>query len=285
MNASYALPAVNFFMADVGGGLGPFLSTFLADVAHWNPAQIGWVVAAGSITGALLAGPAGSMVDRLGKPRLMLAGACCLILAGTLTLLPARAFWLIVMAQIVVSAGGALGSPSISGLTLAVVGKKGYPKQQGTNEAANHTGNVTAAGLVALLSMAFGGWALWGFEMRHFAAIAVLAVMASATLLVLWLMDPKAIDADRMRGRKKREKGEKRGLTNAIALSTWMVCTMGGGRGAHSKPGAANLPIDAWRNGFETSTRTSPANIYPAPELNRYRHRQEPQSRTRWPAS
>ena len=131
-------------------------------------------------------------------------------------LLPARAFWLIVMAQIVVSAGGALGSPSISRLTLAVVGKKGYPKQQGTNEAANHTGNVTAAGLVALLSMAFGGWALWGFEMRHFAAIVVLTVMASATLLTLWLMDPDAIDADRMRGRKKRQKGEKRGLTRAI---------------------------------------------------------------------
>jgi MFS family permease len=146
----------------------------------------------------------------------MLAAACCLILAGTLTLLPARAFWLVVIAQIVVSAGGALGSPSISGLTLAIVGKKGYPKQQGTNEAANHTGNVTAAGLVALLSMAFGGWTLLGFEMRHFAAIAVLAVMATATLVTLWLMDPNAIDADRMRGRKKRQRGEKRGLTRAI---------------------------------------------------------------------
>jgi predicted MFS family arabinose efflux permease len=206
MNANYALPAVNFFMADVGGGLGPFLSTWLAQVAHWSPPEIGWVIAAGSLTGAAFAGPAGSMVDRLGRPRLMLALACCLILAGTLVLLPARAFWLVMIAQMVVSAGGALGAPSISGLTLSIVGKKGYPKQQGTNEAANHTGNVAAAGLIALLS--------WGIG--PMAAVAVLAVMAVSTLVTLWLMDPKAISADRMRGRKKRQKGEKRGLTRAV---------------------------------------------------------------------
>ena len=110
------------------------------------------------------------------------------------------------IAQMVVSAGGALGAPSISGLTLSVVGKKGYPKQQGTNEAANHTGNVAAAGLIALLS--------WGIG--PMAAVAVLAVMAVSTLVTLWLMDPKAISADRMRGRKKRQKGEKRGLTRAV---------------------------------------------------------------------
>ena len=209
MNANYALPAVNFFMADVGGGLGPFLSTWLAQRAGWNPAQVGWVVAVGSLSGALLAGPAGQFVDRTGKPRLLLAGACLAILAGTLLLLPFKAFFLVMTAQIIVSAGGALGSPSISGLTLAVVGKKGFPRQQGTNEAANHAGNLTAAGAIAALSWVIG----------PFAAIAALVVMASATLVTLWMMDPKAIDPDRMRGRKKRQKGEKRGATRALLKS------------------------------------------------------------------
>lgn len=216
MNASYALPAVNFFMADVGGGLGPFLSTFLAEVAQWSPSQIGWVVAAGSLTGALLAGPAGSVVDRLGRPRLMMGFACGAILLGTVILLPARAFWLVMVAQMIVSAGGALGSPSISGLTLSVVGKKGYPKQQGTNEAANHAGNVSAAAIVAGLSVLFGTWQIGGLKLGQYAAVVVLALMATGTLVTLWLMDPKAIDPDRMRGRKKREKGEKRGLTRAV---------------------------------------------------------------------
>jgi predicted MFS family arabinose efflux permease len=217
MNASYALPAVNFFMADVGGGLGPFLSTWLAQRAGWNPAQVGWVVAIGSLTGAMLAGPAGQFVDRTGRPRLLLAAACAAILGGTLLLLPFRAFWLVMLAQIIVSAGGALGSPSISGLTLAVVGKKGFPRQQGTNEAANHAGNLTAAGVIAALSWAIG----------PFAAIAVLAAMATATLVTLWSMDSQAIDPDRMRGRKKREKGEKRGATRALLKSRRFWTIMG----------------------------------------------------------
>lgn len=206
MNPTLALPAVNFFMADVGGGLGAFLSTWLAEAADWNPAQIGTVIAAGSLAGAALAGPAGALVDRVARPRLLLAVACGVIVAGTLLLLPARAFWLVLLAQVIVSAGGALGGPSISGLTLAVVGKKGYPRQQGTNEAANHAGNVVAAGLVGAVAWVVGPTA----------PIVVLAVMATATLVVLRLMDGDAVDADRMRGRGRREKGEKRGATRGL---------------------------------------------------------------------
>jgi len=215
MNAVLALPLVNFFMADVGGGLGPFLSTWLAQSAGWNPAQIGWVVAVGSVTGALLSAPAGQLVDRLGLPRLMLGLACALILAGTLIMLPTKIFWVIVGAQIIVSAGGALGSPSISGLTLSVVGKPAFPKQQGTNEAANHAGNLTAAGAIAVLSWMMG----------PMAAVIVLAIMAGATLATLFFMDGSAIDVDRMRGRKKRQKGEKRGATRALVKNrrVWTV--------------------------------------------------------------
>lgn len=215
MNAVLSLPVVNFFMADVGGGLGPFLSTWLAQVVGWSPSQIGWVVALGSVTGALFAGPAGQVVDRLGVPRMLLGVSCALILAGTLLMLPSRTFWLIMLAQVIVSAGGALGSPSISGLTLAVVGKSGFPKQQGTNEAANHAGNLTAAGAIAVISWVMG----------PMAAVVVLAVMALATLVTLFFMDGKAIDPDRMRGRKKRERGAKRGMTRSAFKNRrlWIV--------------------------------------------------------------
>ena len=205
MNPNLALPAVNFFMADVGGGLGAFLSTWLGS-AGWTPDKVGTVLAAGSIAGAVLAGPAGALVDRVARPRLLLGIACGVIVAGTLLLLPARAFWFVLGAQLIVSAGGALGGPSISGLTLAVVGKKGYPRQQGTNEAANHAGNVVAAGLIAALALAVGPTA----------PIVVLAVMAAAALAVIKSMDGSAVDGERMRGRGKREKGEKRGATLAL---------------------------------------------------------------------
>ena len=220
MDARYALPAVNFFMADVGGGLGPFLSTWLAEVRHWSPEQIGTVLAVGSLVGALLAGPAGSLVDRLGRPRLMLAAACGLILGGTLLLLPFEAFLVVLAAQMIVSAGGALGAPATSGLTLAVVGKSLFPRQQGTNEAANHTGNVVAALGIAGLAWIIG----------PSAAVVVLAVMAVATLGTLWSMNPADVDGNRMRGRKKREKGERRGATRAVLKNArlWRLLTVVG---------------------------------------------------------
>lgn len=206
MDARLALPVVNFLMADVGGGLGAFLSTWLAEVRHWTPGQIGTVIAVGSLMGALCAAPAGSVVDRLGRPRLLLGIACGMIVAGTLLLLPFQAFLVVVAAQVIVAAGGALGAPSLSGLTLAVVGKERFPRQQGTNDAANHAGNVAAALAIAGLAWMVG----------PSAAVYVLVLMAAATLVTLFFMDPKAIDGERMRGRKPRQRGEKRGLTRSV---------------------------------------------------------------------
>ena len=232
MNPNLALPAINFFMADVGGGLGAFLSTWLAGVAGWTPEKVGTVLAAGSIAGAVLAGPAGALVDRVARPRLLLAVACGVIVAGTLLLLPARAFWLVLAAQVVVAAGGALGSPSSSGLTLAVVGKAGYPRQQGTNEAANHAGNVVAAGLVAVLAWVVGPTA----------PIVVLAVMAGVTLVVLRSMDGGAVDGDRMRGRGRRGAGEKRGATWGLLKNRRLLVLLGA-VGLFQMANSAMLPL------------------------------------------
>ena len=77
------LPAVNFFMADVGGGIGPYLSIWLQRNAGFGAEQVGTVLTVGSVVGAALATPAGRAVDRFGRPRLMLALACLLIVAGT----------------------------------------------------------------------------------------------------------------------------------------------------------------------------------------------------------
>ena len=217
MNAQLALPAVNFLMADVGGGLGAFLSTWLAQVRHWSPGQIGTVIAVGSLVGAVCAGPAGSLVDRLGRPRLMLGVACGMIVAGTLLLLPFEAFWVVVAAQLIVAAGGALGAPSLSGLTLAVVGKDRFPRQQGTNDAANHAGNVVAALAIAGLAWMVG----------PVAAVLVLVAMALATLGTLFTMKASDIDGERMRGRKPRQKGEKRGLTRSVLKDRRLWALMG----------------------------------------------------------
>jgi MFS family permease len=209
------LPAINFFMADVGGGMGPFLSTWLSEAEKWPPDEIGWVLSAGLIAGMLMATPAGALIDRVGRPRMMLACTCLMIMGGTLAMFVVHGLWPILMAQIVVATGGALGAPALTALTMATIGKDGFPRQQGINQAATHSGNVVAAGLI---------WAC-AFAIGAASSIAVLGIMATGMLVALAFYPKDAMDHTRMAGREKRKKGEKRGSTRSLLRNRrlWVV--------------------------------------------------------------
>ena len=59
-----ALDALNFFLADVRDGLGPYLAIYLLTVQQWDAASIGVVMSIGGIAGILAQTPAGALVDR-----------------------------------------------------------------------------------------------------------------------------------------------------------------------------------------------------------------------------
>jgi MFS family permease len=206
MPPTIGLPAVNFFMADVGGGLGAFLSTWLAQTQYRDPKEIGVILSVGLLTGIVLSTPAGALIDRVGHPRAMLAGTCLCVVSGTLALFVVSGFWPVLIAQVLVAAGGALGMPALTALTLATVGKARFPHQQGINQAATHSGNVVAAA------------AIWGltFVIGPSSSIGVLAVMAAGMLVALALFQKNSVDHTRMLGRERRKKGEKRGSTRAL---------------------------------------------------------------------
>ncbi|MER2267379.1 MFS transporter [Methylobacterium oxalidis] len=177
MNATTHLSLINIFIGDIQGGLGPFLGTWLAETGSWSPARVGFVTTLVGIGTLFLSGPFGALVDRLGRPRLLIGAACAAILAGTLLLLPAKAFGTVLAAQLLAAAGGTLLLPAVMALTLGIVGKDRFPKQQGRNQAFNHVGILIAAGLISVgtpwLGPAVAFWVL--------GAMAVLAIVATAT--------------------------------------------------------------------------------------------------------
>jgi MFS family permease len=184
------LAAVNFFLADVQGGLGPFLATWLAQAAQWDPARVGLVITVSSLVSLVCNTPAGALVDRTRQPRSWVAVSVLATVAGTLALLPARGFAAVLAAQFVAAAGGALTAPALMALTLAIVGKPRFSAQQARNQAWNHVGNVAAAGLVAGATFVLGAQA----------AFWVLAGMAAASGLSLLLISAAAIDPARATG-------------------------------------------------------------------------------------
>jgi MFS family permease len=91
MSPTTGLAALNFFLADVQTGLGPFLATWLA-ATHWNPESIGAVITIGGLAALAFNVPSGMLVDRVDRPRLWVAVSAVAVMAGSLALLPVRGF-------------------------------------------------------------------------------------------------------------------------------------------------------------------------------------------------
>ncbi|MBY0299708.1 MAG: MFS transporter [Methylobacterium sp.] len=176
MQATSHLALINLFVGDIQGGLG----TWLAQAAQWSPSQVGLVTTLVGLATLALSGPLGALVDRVGRPRLLIAAACGAILAGTLLLMGARSFPAVLAAQFVAALGGTLVVPAVTALTLGIVGKQAFPRQQGRNQAWNHVGILGAALVI-------------GFGTPHVGPVVAFWVLGllAAGAIVAALMTPK----------------------------------------------------------------------------------------------
>ena len=64
---------VNFLLADVQGGVGPFLAVFLTSSQHWQAGAAGMALTVGGIATVLARAPAGELVDVLHAKRTLIA--------------------------------------------------------------------------------------------------------------------------------------------------------------------------------------------------------------------
>ena len=183
------LLALNFFMADMQAGIGPFLGVFL--LAHgWQSGLIGTVMTAGGIAGMVMTTPAGALIDATRSKKLfVIVPGICTVLASAIVLL-SQEFWLVATSQVATAIAGAAIGPAVAGITLGIVRQAGFNRQNGRNQAFNHAGNMVGAGLSGLL-----GW-LYGFT-----AVFWLAAAFGVMSIISVLMIPRhAIDDDAARG-------------------------------------------------------------------------------------
>src|SRR5277367_793014 len=79
-----ALDWLNFFLADVRSGLGPFLAIFLMDAHHWKPGRIGLMMTVAGLAAVLAQTPAGALVDAIHWKRGLIIVCSVAVGAGTL---------------------------------------------------------------------------------------------------------------------------------------------------------------------------------------------------------
>ncbi|MBB5886790.1 MFS transporter [Xanthomonas sp. LMG 8992] len=201
-----ALEALNFTMADVQDGLGPFLSVFLQSKG-WSLGAIGSVMTAGGIVGMLATTPGGALVDATKRKRSIVVVGCSMILLASALLWWSPTLPGVIAAQVMTALAAAALGPALSGITLGLVRQAGFDHQIARNQVGSHAGNVVAAALAGLLGWKFGFGAV-------FALTGCFGVLAIASVLMI----PRdAIDHRAARG--MAEAGEE----NGEHVSGWSV--------------------------------------------------------------
>ncbi|MFC0139502.1 MFS transporter [Erwinia mallotivora] len=172
-----ALCLVNFFLADVRDGLGPFLGIFLTE-HHWKPDDIGFIMTAGGLAGLAATLPAGLLTDATSRKRLLLFVGCLLITVSTLLLWFFPQTLTATLSQLVTGISAACIAPVVAGITLGLTGKAGFNRQMGKNEAFNHAGNFSAAVIAGIATWYWGTGAVFILmtTMALFTAFSVLLI-------------------------------------------------------------------------------------------------------------
>jgi len=210
---------LNFFLADVQTGVGPFLAIYLAGYM-WNEESVGLALTVGGIAGILTQTPAGALVDRMRSKRALIAAGIVALAVGALLTALVPTFWSVMWAQVLIGGTSSIFGPAICGVSLGIVGRAAFDTRQGRNQAFNSAGNV-----IAVVSMG-----LLGYLVSNRSIFFFVVALSVPTIVVLLLIRPGEIDYERARGAND---GEKRGKAESVwvlfqdrPLVVFLVCAV-----------------------------------------------------------
>ena len=132
------------------------MATYFVSARHWNPAQVGLVLAAQKLASVLVQAPAGSAIDRTKFKKWLMAGAALFIGCGALLIAMLTRVSLQIANQVAVGISTAIATPLIAAISLGIVGRQALGRRIGRNESFNHGGNLLTASLAGYLGYAAG---------------------------------------------------------------------------------------------------------------------------------
>ncbi|MBV9142511.1 MAG: MFS transporter [Pseudonocardiales bacterium] len=157
-----ALDGLNFFLADVQSGLGPFLGIYLLTEPGWNAESIGAILTISGVASLVVQTPAGALIDRTRHKRALVIAAAVLVSVGAAVVTVTPSFPVVTAAQVVIGVAGAIFPPALAAIALGLVGPRGYAYRTGRMQAFNHAGNVIGAAVAGiagyLITIRAGFW-------------------------------------------------------------------------------------------------------------------------------
>lgn len=202
MNNRAALDWLNFLLANVKDGLGPFLAVYLLAGQHWEPGRIGIVMTIAGIATVVARTPIGAFVDETRWKRGLIVAASATVAAGALAMAFLPAFLPVAVAQAAVGIADAVFPPAVAAISLGIVGPSGFTRRVGRNEAFTHAGTAVSAALAGI-----AGWLI-----APGAVLWLVAALAAASIWATLRIEPGAIDHALARGADAPEEAHPSGL-------------------------------------------------------------------------
>ena len=188
--AERPLDALNFFLADVRDGLGPYLAIYLLAVENWNAASIGVVMSVAAVAGIVAQTPAGALIDKTTAKRAAVIIAAIVVTVTSVVLPLYPGFVFVATTHALTGIAAAIFAPAMAAITLGIVGPKAFARRIGRNEAFNHAGNAVAATLAGISAYFFGPIVVFW----------LMALMAAASVFATLAVPGDAIDHNVARG-------------------------------------------------------------------------------------
>jgi len=178
LRSRVGLDAANFFLAEIVGVVLPFVAKYLGD-HHWREDGVGVALSIAGLGVFLVQTPAGFIIDRIKRRRMLLAGSSLVLglCYGAIPLLPAF-WWVIDLLLFTAGAAQAFFAPLLGALALGLAGHAALNRVMGENQGWNHAGNIAAA----LLGMALVAWL--GGPAVFYTVAAVSTLAAGSVFLV-----------------------------------------------------------------------------------------------------
>ena len=165
------LNGLNFFVADMLTGFGPFVTVYLTENG-WKATDIGIVLSIGTLAAVAGQVPAGILVDSVPHKRIIASDGVLAVIVAALVLGTFSNWWPVAGAELVQGVSASLLTPAIASITLTLSKHDKLGERLGGNVRFKALGSILAAllmgfvgsrvgpGAVFFVSAVFGGLAL-----------------------------------------------------------------------------------------------------------------------------
>jgi MFS family permease len=213
-----ALDWLNFCLAALMTGFGPFVTVYLAD-RGWAPEDIGLVLTASGLAGLLTQVPAGELIDRVKSKRALVGTATTAVILVVLTYRLWSDFASVFAAAVILGTTGSVIGPGVAAISLGLVGHEALAERLGRNQRFASIGGLTAAAIMGVV----------GYVLSTRNILLVAAALGFPVLLALFRIRPADIHFGRSCGAPDHhgtdpERASRADLLKDRRLVTFAIC-------------------------------------------------------------